>query len=821
MGLGVLKWAIAHPLATSSAETRSMETCSMETHQDLKNPVTQSTAKIHKPLTQPDLTEEMRQIRGKSMLVVLVVSGLHPPTMSLCINPTCTEPDHPGNDSSRICQSCGTGLILQDRYRVMRLINQRSGFGRVYEAYERNIPKLLKVLKPAHNHNPKAVQLFQQEAQVLAELHHPGVPKVEDEGYFQVLPANNTEPLHCMVMEKIDGPNLREWMRQQGYHPISEKQALEWLQQITDVLHLVHAQHYFHRDIKPENIMLRSNGQLVLVDFGAARAVTETYMAHLGATGGMTRISSAGYTPPEQEKGQAVPQSDFYALGWTFIYLLTGKQPTDTELYDALHNTFHWRSFAPQISPTFADFIDYLIAPTAAQRPRDTAEILAALPRLTQPRSMEFQETVELPNLPENAGNNEAETEMTVPISDPILSSLPYANRDSYAPLEAAPRWVATPPSVTAVTAPQSEIPRQGSSSSANPEWNWLWLGSGLVALMLAVGAGSWWWVGRSLNPSTPNVGSTSGFGLIPGRPSGQLLKPTQQLVGHDSFINTILFSPDGSTLFSAGADRTIVVWNRRTGEPVRTLSGHTGFVNVLALSGNGQWLVSGGADNKVLVWDWETGELLHTLTGHTSPVNTLAFSPNNILASAGADNMVRLWDVQTGAFLRTLSGHGGIVNALAISPDGKTLAAAGAASEIVLWDMQTGAEVRQFEGYADTLNTILFTPDGTRLIAGGTDRQIHIWNVQTAELEQTLDGESGYVNRLAIQGDGRRLVSSDSDGKLYLWDLSSRRLIETFRGDGAPLDHVVVSPDWHTLATGRGFVDIRLWDTPPIITGN
>lgn len=748
--------------------------------------------------------------------------------MSLCINPNCPQPDHAGNDSSRFCQSCGTELVLQDRYRVMRLINQRSGFGRVYEAYERSIPKILKILKPAHNHNQKAVQLFQREAQVLAELQSPGVPIVEDSGYFQVIPANSNEPLHCMVMEKIDGPNLRQWMRQQGSHPISEKQALEWMQQIAQVLHLVHQKNYFHRDIKPENIMLRSNGQLVLVDFGAARAVTETYLAQLGATGGMTRISSAGYTPPEQEKGQAVPQSDFYALGWTFIYLLTGKQPTDSELYDALHNTFHWRSFAPQISPAFADFIDHLIAPTAAQRPKNTGEILMTLVHLTQHRDAELEMTVPLPSdgaglssdLPNGAGQTDEVTE-PMPHEAGVPGTVPPPDVEQL-PVN---RWVAVPRAQTVATASQSQeasgVSDHATAVQTPLEWNWLWLGSGLLALVCAVGVGSWWLVGRSPDPLAPNAGISRGFGLLPGLSSSKVVRPTTQLVGHDSFINTLLFSPDGRTLFSAGADRTIIVWDRTTQEPIRTLEGHTGYVNTLALSGNGQWLASGGADNTVRVWDWDRGDLLHTLEGHTSPINTLAFSPNNSLISGSADTTVRTWDAQTGDAQLVLSDFGGIVNMVAVSPDGKTIAAAGADSEIVVWELATGEVVQRLEGHAETLNAIAYSPDGTQLIGGGTDRQIHVWNLETGELTQSLDGHTGFVNRLAIQGDGRTLISSDSDGQLYLWDLSSGTLVDRFEGDGAPLDHVVVSPDWRTLATGRGFVDVRLWDTPPIITGN
>ncbi|MGB7312210.1 MAG: hypothetical protein WA939_04695, partial [Nodosilinea sp.] len=94
--------------------------------------------------------------------------------MSLCINPGCRQPNHPDNGGSPTCVVCGSNLVLQGRYRVMRLISSDSGFGRVYEAYERNMPKILKVLKHSYNTNDKVVELFRREAQVLSQLNHPG-----------------------------------------------------------------------------------------------------------------------------------------------------------------------------------------------------------------------------------------------------------------------------------------------------------------------------------------------------------------------------------------------------------------------------------------------------------------------------------------------------------------------------------------------------------------------------------------------------------------------------------------------------------------------
>ncbi len=82
--------------------------------------------------------------------------------MSLCINPRCPQPDHPGNGGNHYCQACGSELVLQGRYRVMRLLSDKSGFGKVYEAFERSVPKILKILKDSYSNNEKEVDLFQQ-----------------------------------------------------------------------------------------------------------------------------------------------------------------------------------------------------------------------------------------------------------------------------------------------------------------------------------------------------------------------------------------------------------------------------------------------------------------------------------------------------------------------------------------------------------------------------------------------------------------------------------------------------------------------------------
>ncbi|HEY9710219.1 MAG TPA: hypothetical protein V6D48_18570, partial [Oculatellaceae cyanobacterium] len=124
--------------------------------------------------------------------------------MSLCINPRCLQPSDPLNANNTICRNCNSELLLQQRYRIIRLLSDTSGFGAVYEADDRGTPKILKVLKEHLNTQPKAVELFQKEATVLSQLKHPGIPTVESDGYFSFFSRNSEQLFHCLVMEKIE-----------------------------------------------------------------------------------------------------------------------------------------------------------------------------------------------------------------------------------------------------------------------------------------------------------------------------------------------------------------------------------------------------------------------------------------------------------------------------------------------------------------------------------------------------------------------------------------------------------------------------------------
>lgn len=265
-------------------------------------------------------------------------------------------------------------MLIADRYRIIEPVRSANPARpteifavRDWETDEKSwgTVKVLKVLK--YTHNPHLTRLFQQEARTLIWLWgNPGVPQVEPDGFFQIKLPNNSQKLLCLVMEKIAGENLAEFSN--IHQNLSQNLAIDWLQQLTNILQSIHKYHLVHRDIKPSNLMLQPDGKLRLIDFGVA------------AEAGMdaTPVGSVGYCAPEQVIGKAEVRSDFFAMGRTFVRLLTGKSPIDFET-DETTGKINWRNSAVQANDLLADFLDELMAPLPEKRPENSQVILEKL----------------------------------------------------------------------------------------------------------------------------------------------------------------------------------------------------------------------------------------------------------------------------------------------------------------------------------------------------------------------------------------------------------------------------------------------------------
>jgi outer membrane protein assembly factor BamB/tRNA A-37 threonylcarbamoyl transferase component Bud32 len=239
------------------------------------------------------------------------------------------------------------GRVLQGRYEIQGILGL-GGMSAVYQARDQRFPNVEKLCAvkemKSTSLDPQmravAIQNFEREANILATLNHPAIPKVYD--YF------SEEARSYLVMEFIEGRDLEAIiMEMTSFLP--QEQVLEWAIQMCDVLQFLHEHNpsIIFRDMKPSNVMLDKHGRLRLIDFGIAKNFQP------GQKG--TMIGTEGYSPPEQYRGIADQRTDIYALGATLHHLMTRQDPRVEPPF-----SFHERPIQmanPAVSNEFAQVI--------------------------------------------------------------------------------------------------------------------------------------------------------------------------------------------------------------------------------------------------------------------------------------------------------------------------------------------------------------------------------------------------------------------------------------------------------------------------------
>ena len=266
------------------------------------------------------------------------------------------------------------GRLVDSRYEIVDRV-ARGGMATVYVARDRRLDRrvALKVMHPHLADSPDFVARFRREARAAARLSNPGVVAVYDQG--------NIDGVAYLVMELVEGPNLRDLI---AAGPLSVKEALGLTAQVLRPLGAAHRAGLVHRDIKPENVLLPDDGSVAKVaDFGLARAVTEVAQTTTGNV-----MGTAAYLAPELiTSGDSAPRADVFSVGVILYELLTGEQPfnADSPVQIAFRNVHEDVPAPSSLVPSLPAEVDGLVAEMTRREADERLEDAdAALARLRE-----------------------------------------------------------------------------------------------------------------------------------------------------------------------------------------------------------------------------------------------------------------------------------------------------------------------------------------------------------------------------------------------------------------------------------------------------
>lgn len=629
------------------------------------------------------------------------------------------------------------------------------------------------------------------------------------------------EPPYFISMENVPGQNLSAWAKDH-LDTLPLESRLEMVASIADALQVAHDAGIIHRDVKPTNILVVEDPDnperywVKLSDFGIGQInqpqfllaePVPGYTDTLTHTELATLSGSRFYMAPELLMNHhASIRSDIYSLGVILFQMIRGdlRQPLTVDWRRDIHD------------PLTAEDIDHCTAGNPQLRYSSASELARNLRNYTsRKQALALSERARI-----------QETKRKHILMGAVFSALLFLLLGGALGYGLWREQIALKEAQAARRVAEEEL-YISSIKLAEEAIDEFRFGQAQDILLNAPKEHrNWEW--------------------------GYLFSLCHQdrmtLYGHAGEINSAVFSPEGSRLYTAGVDGTIRLWDASSGAEIRQSKPGKGLIKEIKISGDGtllaagyergvvdiidtaDWhtvkslvlegmilrcldlssdgrLVAAGCeDGSIHLYDLQAGKWISSFKQGADPINDVALSKDNrFLASCGSRNdpcdcMARLWDAASGELLLSLQ-QWGYVQSVAFSPDGNLLAVGGMSEIVFVYDRATGNEIKALHGFERMIRSIAFSPDGKRLAAGSNEGIIRVWHTGTWEEEEQLASHQGAIDSIAFSPDSQTLASAGADGTCRLWPVRSKAGNPLVLQQGSRIRFTSLSPDESTLA--------------------